>query len=45
MVDLALEYEIAKNTLYRWQSKFDVMEVSEAKWLRELDSENAHLKL
>ena len=44
MVDLAREFGIAENTLYRWKSKFGGMEVSEAKRLRELESENAKLK-
>lgn len=44
MVDLAREHGIAENTLYRWKSKFGGMEVSEAKRLRELESENARLK-
>ena len=44
MVDLAREYGIAENTLYRWKSKFGGMEVSEAKRLRELEAENAKLK-
>lgn len=44
MVDLAREHGIAQNTLYRWKSKFGGMEVSEAKRLRELESENARLK-
>ncbi len=44
MVDLAREFGIAENTLYRWKSKFSRMEVSEATRLRELESENAKLK-
>lgn len=44
MVDLAREYGISENTLYRWKSKFGGMEVSEAKRLRELEAENAKLK-
>lgn len=44
MVDLARENGIAENTLYRWKSKYAGMEVSEAKRLRELESENARLK-
>ncbi len=44
MVDLAREHGIAENTLYRWKSKFGGMEVSEAKRLRDLESENARLK-
>jgi putative transposase len=42
--DLAREYGIAENTIYRWKSKFGGMEVSEAKRLRELEQENAKLK-
>ena len=44
MVELAREHGIAENTLYRWKSKFGGMEVSEAKRLRELESENVRLK-
>ena len=44
MVDLAPEHGIAQNTLYHWKSKYGGMEVSEAKWLRELEAENARLK-
>ncbi len=44
IVDLARDYGIAENTLYRWKAKFGGMEVSEAKRLRELESENAKLK-
>jgi len=44
MVDLAREHGVAENTLYRWKSKFGGMEVSEAKRLRELETENARLK-
>ena len=44
MVDRARVHVIAENTLYRWKSKFGGMEVSEAKRLRELETENARLK-
>ena len=44
MVDLAREYGVAQNTLYRWQAKYGGMEVSEAKRLRELEAENRRLK-
>jgi len=42
--DLARRHGIAENTIYRWKSKFGGMEVSDAKRLRELESENAKLK-
>jgi putative transposase len=44
MADLAREHGVVENTLYRWKSKYGGMEVSEAKRLRELESENAKLK-
>ena len=44
MVDLAREHGVVENTLYRWKSKYGGMEVSEAKRLRELETENAKLK-
>ena len=44
MVDLAREHGVVENTLYRWKSKCGGMEVSEAKRLRELETENAKLK-
>ena len=37
-------YGVAEGTLYRWRQKFGGMTVSEAKRLRELESENAKLK-
>jgi putative transposase len=35
---------ISSGTFYNWRSKFAGMEVSEAKRLKELESENAKLK-
>lgn len=42
--ELARKYGVAKSSLQRWKSKFGGMEVSDAKKLRELESENAKLK-
>jgi len=42
--DLIRKHGIANGTFYRWKSKFGGMEVSEAKRLRELETENARLK-
>ena len=42
--DLARKHGVAKSSLQRWKSKFGGMEVSDAKKLRELESENAKLK-
>lgn len=42
--DLCRRYEIGQSTFYKWKSKYSGMEVSEAKRLRELESENAKLK-
>ena len=35
---------MSEQNFYRWKSKYGGMEVSEAKRLRELESENARLK-
>ena len=42
--DICRRHGIATGTFYRWKSKYGGMEVSEAKRLRELESENAKLK-
>lgn len=42
--DLARQHGVVENTIYRWKSKFGGMEVSDAKRLRELESENSKLK-
>jgi putative transposase len=44
VVDLVRQHGISEQSFYRWKSKFGGMEVSEAKRLRELESENARLK-
>ena len=42
--DLVREHSFSEQSFYRWKSKFGGMEVSDAKRLRELESENARLK-
>ena len=42
--DLARQHGVVENTIYRWKSKFDGMDVSDAKRLRELEAENSKLK-
>ncbi len=42
--DLVRKHGISNGTFYRWKAKYGGMEVSEAKRLRELESENAKLK-
>lgn len=42
--DLCRELGIANQTFYAWRSKFGGMEVSDAKKLRELETENSQLK-
>mgnify|MGYP001826569308 CR=1 FL=1 len=42
--DLARRHGVAENSIYRWKSKYGGMEVSEAKRLREVETENAKLK-
>jgi putative transposase len=42
--DVCRRHGISEQTLYRWKSKFGGMSVSDAKRLRQLESENAKLK-
>lgn len=42
--EIIRRHAIAEQTFYRWKSKFGGMEVSDARRLRELESENARLK-
>ena len=42
--DICRNLGISNGTFYNWRSKFAGMEVSEAKRLRELESENNKLK-
>jgi len=42
--ELCREMGISNGTFYNWRSKYAGMEVSEAKRLRELESENSKLK-
>jgi putative transposase len=43
-VDLCRHHGISEATFYNWKAKFGGMEVSEAKRLKTLESENAKLK-
>lgn len=42
--DICRDLGIATGTFYNWRSKYGGMEVSEAKRLKELETENAKLK-
>lgn len=44
IAELAHQNGVTEQTLYRWKAKYSGMEVSEAKRLRELETENARLK-
>ena len=43
-VDLCKYHNITEQTFYRWRNKFGGMDVSDARRLRELESENDKLK-
>ena len=38
------EHQISEQTFYRWKKEFGMMEVNQAKRLKELEKENARLK-
>ena len=42
--DLCRKLDISTGTFYNWRSKYAVLEVNEAKRLRELETENNKLK-
>jgi putative transposase len=42
--DLAQRHGVSEVTIYNWKAKYGGLEVSEARRLRELESENANLK-
>lgn len=42
--DLCRKHGITEQTFYRWRSKYGGMQISEAKRLRELETENRKLK-
>ncbi len=44
MADLARRHGVTEATIYNWKAKYGGLEVSEARRLRELESENAKLK-
>ena len=42
--EITRRHGISEQSAYRWKGKYDGLEVSEARRLKELDSENAKLK-
>lgn len=44
VAEQARQNGVTEQTIYRWKAKYSGMEVSEAKRLRELETENARLK-
>lgn len=42
--DMARRHGVSEATIYNWKAKYGELEVSEARRLRELESENARLK-
>lgn len=44
LADLAREHGFAEGTIYTWKAKYGGMEVSAAKRLKELETENKKLK-
>ena len=44
MQEVCREHGISEQTYYRWRKEFGMMDVSQAKRLKELEKENARLK-
>ena len=44
MAEVCRQHNCSEQSSYRWKAKLGGMEVSDVKWLRELQRENAELK-
>ena len=44
VADLGRKHGVSEQSIYRWQSKYGGLEVSEAKRLKQLEEENRRLK-
>lgn len=44
VAEVIREHGISEQTFYRWRKEFGMMDVNQARWLKELEKENARLK-
>jgi putative transposase len=44
VADVCRELQVSEPTYYRWRNQFGGLKADDAKWLRELERENATLK-
>ena len=44
VIDVCREYQISEQTFHRWKREFGMLEVDQAKQLKELKKENERLK-
>jgi putative transposase len=44
MADLCKEHSVSPATIYRWRSRFTVLDANEAQRLRQIEEENLRLK-
>lgn len=44
VTDLSRRHGVSQQTIYRWKQKYDGMETSELRRLKQLEAENARLK-
>ena len=42
--EVCRKHQITEQTFYRWRNKYGGMDISEARRLKDLERENAHLK-
>lgn len=42
--DASRQIGVAEQTLYRWRKEYGGMKVDQARWMKELEAENAWLK-
>jgi len=44
LADVAKKHGVSEATLYKWRKRFGAMDVTDAKRLKALETENGHLK-
>jgi putative transposase len=44
IADLCRRHGVSEQTFYRWKARYGGLEVSDLRWLRQLEDENSRLK-
>jgi len=44
VAEVCRQIDVTENTYYRWRKEYGGLDVKQARWLKELEKENARLK-